>query len=636
MEMGLAILSRIQKFWPFSAPKFDDLRDSKQLVRKLPVPDHTKRFVFAVREPESQSVIYILAAQNLSERSAADAECLIRELKPDAVVAQVGNFTLTEIQSEESELHNAEGSIPVSSFGVLKRCFMDKISREKYENMAGNIVLREIFGVSFHGHFFAAKRAAEDVDSAFLVLGSPVVKSAKDESDADPSVETNAGNSFRGLGLQLSSLVPQKVGSFASLGKKRFSVTNDLQSQMVKSLSSRMELSALDLSSSSDPKVQSENRQPLCNYAIPPFAQSIYPLLVDLHDIFVDYSSIGKALSYAQKIFYDVSRGGNVESELLCEVYTFRIAIEGLRVALNDEARLPTNKMRIPNAAETEFSELSVEDKSHALIAQALRSQAKKFKTIVAIVDASGLAGLRRHWNTDVSTEVKDLVEELAPSCEVDEMSQDMDRTRLLTKKSVVAVGAGASVALGASSLSKAVPISTFVKMITFKFPFPLKLFLTQSPKVTGMALGKIIGPSKLVAPGMAGSGAKMNAAIKAAASAERIRVAVHSVIASAEKTSLSAMRTAFYEIMRKRHAKQVGFLPWATFGCSVATCAGLLMYGDGIEFAAESLPVAPSIARLGRGIQNLHQTSEVVQQSHSTKIQKSIESLLYKFKVNL
>lgn len=130
----------------------------------------------------------------------------------------------------------------------------------------------------------------------------------------------------------------------------------------------------------------------------------------------------------------------------------------------------------------------------------------------------------------------------------------------------------------------------------------------------------------------MASSGVK-SSVLKATASAEKIRAMAHGVIASAEKTSISAMRTAFYEIMRKHRVRPVGFLPWATFGCSVVTCASLLVYGDGIECAAESLPAAPSIASLGRGIQSLHQASLAVKQTENSRIQKSIESLVYRFK---
>ncbi|KAJ6683261.1 hypothetical protein OIU85_006987 [Salix viminalis] len=74
---------------------------------------------------------------------------------------------------------------------------------------------------------------------------------------------------------------------------------------------------------------------------------------------------------------------------------------------------------------------------------------------------------------------------------------------------------------------------------------------------------------------------------------------------------------------MRQRQVQSIGVLPWATFGCSVATCSALLMYGDGIECAVESLPAAPSIASLGRGIQSLHQASQVVGQTDGTRIQK-------------
>lgn len=41
-----------------------------------------------------------------------------------------------------------------------------------------------------------------------------------------------------------------------------------------------------------------------------------------------------------------------------------------------------------------EFSEFPVDDKSYA---RAIRGQIVKFKIIVAVVDASGLVGLRKH-----------------------------------------------------------------------------------------------------------------------------------------------------------------------------------------------------------------------------------------------
>ncbi|KAF8390562.1 hypothetical protein HHK36_025089 [Tetracentron sinense] len=631
--MGPALLSHLQKFWPFSPRKLDDLKVSDGLVRGLSIPEHTKQFVFAIREPESQAVIYILAAQNLSERSAVDAECLIKKIMPDAVVVQASPSALTEIQAEENKSRDdLENSVPTSSFGVLKGCFVNKINKEKYENVAGNLVLREIFGIGFHGHILAAKRAAEQVGSSVLLLESESVNAG-----GDPTGEPNVGNKFQAFVLQLSSLVPQKAGSVVSSSSKIFFLTNDLQFQIVKSLSSHLAVSAsksTPTSSVSEPG--SGDFQLRCNYQAPSFAQSIYSLLTDLHDIFVDLPSIGRALAHVQKMLLHVDRGENVDTQLLSEVHTFRIAVEGLRIALNHAGRCPINRMENPSPTKIEFSELPSEDKSHVLLAQALRSQAKKFRSIVAVVDASSLAGLRKHWNTPVPLEVQDLVEQFSYKYESDEeisSAENTDRKRLLTDKRVVAVGAGATAVLGASSISKIVPASSFMKLITFHVPASLKLILTQTQKAATIVLSKTLGPAKLLAPGIASSGAKTTSALKATASAEKIRAVAHSMIASAEHTSFSAMRMTFYEIMRKRRVRPIGSMPWATFGCSVATCTGLLMYGDGIECAAESLPAAPSIACLGRGVRSLHQASQAVRQADSTKIQEAIQSLMCSLK---
>lgn len=61
----------------------------------------------------------------------------------------------------------------------------------------------------------------------------------------------------------------------------------------------------------------------------------------------------------------------------------------------------------VSNQTQVQFSKLSSTEKSYALVADNIRSQAKKFKNIVAVLDASNLAGLRRHWRTCVHQEVK-------------------------------------------------------------------------------------------------------------------------------------------------------------------------------------------------------------------------------------
>ncbi|KVH90926.1 uncharacterized protein LOC112520680 [Cynara cardunculus var. scolymus] len=624
--MATGILYYVQRLWPFATSRDDDLRVSDGLVRGLEIPDETKRFVFAIREPESQAVIYILCAQNLSERSAVDAERLVRCVRPGAVVAQVNDAEFDDVQLLGDNGGDGEHSIPTSSLEVLMRCFLHKIGKDKYEDVAGSLVLKEIFGVGFNGHFLAAKRMAEEVGSSFLLLESPFVKL---ESQSDPSSEIESGNNFQGFGLQPSNLMPQKVGSMVSSSTSRYLISDDhVRSQMLKSLCSHL------VQLSSDQNMGPVNIQPKDDYEVPQYARSVYPLLEDLRNIFVEIPAIERALGYAQKMLHDVSKGDTIDTRLLSEIYAFRVAVEGLRIALNNAGRMPISKTGNRQSPKMEFSSLPHEEQSHALLAHALRSQTKNFKSVVAIIDASTLAGLRKHWNTAVPPEVKNTVEELIDETGKDgETTNQSDKKRRLTNKPVVAVGAGATAVLGASSLSKVVPASTFIKVVTFKVPASLKLIMTQTQKLVSISISKFLGPSKVIAPSMFNSGLNTTSSMKAAASAEKIRTVVHSVIASAEKTSLSAMRSAFYEIMRKRRVRPIGVLPWVTFGCSVATCTSLLVYGDGIECAIESLPAAPSIACLGRGIESLHQASQAVEQTESSRIQKSIESLVSRFK---
>ncbi|XP_071712968.1 uncharacterized protein [Rutidosis leptorrhynchoides] len=605
--MATGIMCYVQSLWPFAKIRNDDLRVSDSLVRDLDIPDETKQFVFAIREPESQAVIYILCVQNLSERSAVDAKRVVRCVKPEAVVAQV-----KEVEFDDAPfLGDEEKSIPTSSLQVLKRCFLHKIGTDKYENVAGSLVLKEIFGVGFNGHYSAAKQMAEEVGSSFFLLESPFVKL---ESENSSSSGVESGNGFQGFTVQPSNLMPQKVSYTVTAGSSRYLVS-DIRSQILKPLYTQLHQLSGDQNTL--------NIKPTDDYEAPQYARSVYPLLEDLHNIFLEVPSMGRALAYAQKMLHDVSKGDSIDNQILSEVYAFRIAVEGLRIALNNAGRMPIAKTVDHQSSKVDFSALPEDEKSHALIAQSLRSQTKTFKSIVAIIDASTLSGLRKHWNTFVPTDIMDTIDDL-----VAESAKDGDPTnhkkRKLMDKPVVAVGAGATAVLGASPLSKAVPASTLVKVATFKVPISVKLIMTQTQKLISLTVSKVLGPSKLV---------HATSSMKAAANAEKIRTVVHSVIASAEKTSLSAMRTAFYEIMRSRRVRPIGVLPWATFGCSVATCTSLLVYGDGIECAVESIPSASSIASLGRGIESLHRASLEVEEKESSRIQKSIESLVNRFK---
>jgi len=612
--MAITFPWNLQNLWPFSTFKPNNsLKTSQQLVSKLNIPNQTKQFVFAFHDPNSQSLIYILSSLNLSERSSSDSITLINEIKPDAVIVQSGGSVSPFEDDEKDDI-----LVPTSSFGVIKRCFVDKIGRDRYETVAGDFVLKEIFGTGFYGPVLAAKKAAKFVGSEFILVQSPLANSCfgscsnsdNNSNENNSGAIVDSGNRFTTI---VNSLVPQQ--QVASIGLKRFSMNKDVRTVLAEGLSSYMDpLLIGSTKNESVSELGSVEIQPKTSYDTPAFAKSIYPLLEDLHDMFSDLPSMGKALGHIQKMLLDVNRGEVLDARTVSEIYTFRIAVEGLRIALNNRGMRSIVEKGVSKASKVEFSELPVDEKSQVLFAQAIRSQTDRFKTIVAVVDASAVAGIRKHWDTPLPDDVKEIVGDLIMDSDGKGVSLNHgDRKRLLADKPVVAVGAGATAVLGASSLTKVVPMSTLTKVVTFKIPASLKIILGQMHKVLSVSLG----PSNT------------SGFMKAAASAEKIRAVTHGVIYSAEKTSVSAMRAAFYEIMRKRKMQRVGFLPWATFAGSIGTCTGLLLYGDGIECAVESLPAAPSIASLGRGIQNLREASQAVMQTEGTRVQKSIESLV-------
>jgi hypothetical protein len=63
--------------------------------------------------------------------------------------------------------------VPASPFQVIKRCVTEKRSKDQYVKAAACQVLQEIFWVGFYGHLLAAKGAAEETGSCFLLLESP-------------------------------------------------------------------------------------------------------------------------------------------------------------------------------------------------------------------------------------------------------------------------------------------------------------------------------------------------------------------------------------------------------------------------------------------------------------------------------
>lgn len=625
--MASAIFSYLKNAWPFYLLRDDDLKASNRLVKRLAIPEQTKQFVFAIPDSDSRAVLYILAAQNLSEQSAIDADHLIKEVRPNAVVVSVAPSALPEIQVEEKcSSENQVNHIPTSSFGVLSKCLFEKIKKEQYDSFAGCQVLQAIFGIGFYGHFLSAKRAAETVDSHFILLESPYENSSSDTSTCSDSV-----NESSRLHLQTNSLLPGKVTPSMSSSSKRFFVSDALQSDMVKSLIPSLDL--LVSTSIVDPTAQqNEEGIPSSTYQVPPFAQSVYSLLVDLHHIFKDLPAIGKALSSAQKMLLDVNEGEPVDTKTLSTVQNFRIAIEGLRIALNKTARRPITELDATNSDLLEFNNLPTEEKCHVLFAQALKKQVRNFGAVVAIVDTASVAGLRKHWNTSVPPEVTDLANHcVIHHCNDHDggeeiMNDNHEKKKTLTDKPVVTFGAGATALLGVSSFSKAMPASSLIKAASLHASSSFKIGLLQLQRKVAFGLSKLLFPSKLLAPGLT-TGTKLTA------SAEKIRAVTHTMIAAAERTSLSAIRTSFYEIMRKRNVRPAGYTPWVSFACSMGACAGLLTYGDGIECAAESVPSVSMIASLGRGLQSLKQASQEVKETSGVKVHEALQQFVQSVK---
>ncbi|XP_006652447.1 uncharacterized protein LOC102710115 [Oryza brachyantha] len=650
--MAAGVLSYLRSVWPISALlKEDDLRASARLMRGLPVPEETKQFVLALREPDSRGVIYILAAQNLSERSASDADSLIRQVRPRVVVTQVAHTAADDVRVEEDCLEGGGAAgVPASPFQVIKRCVTEKRSKDQYVKAAACQVLQEIFGVGFYGHLLAAKRAAEEAGSCFLLLESPYERSCNGgASGSQTTMEESSGQQLASScslsqsatdcdtcgQVQGSCLLAQSTTSIVSSRVRKICLMDDIGGQLVKSLVPSVNLLMSEaISSDGVSECKRTECMPANRYKVPPFAESVYPLLADLYDIFVDIPSIGKAMASAQELLKQVHDGKPITSEMLSDVYVFRIAIEALRIGLNNAGRSHIDTRDNHGSKALDFSELSSEEKCHILLVQALRSQLRESGSVVAIVDASCLAGIRRHWDTPVPPEIA----QLASSCfkhysngndseENEVLSVDnTDKKRWVADKPVVVVGAGGTALLGFSSLSKTVHASAFLKLAPYKTPMILKYGLIQLQRHAAIVL------SKVLSNGVFGASSKASV-LQLTASSEKIRAVTHTVISSAKRTSLMAMRTSFYEIMQKRQKQPFRITPWATFGCSMAACAGLLMHGDGIECAAEAAPSVPMIATLGRGLESLRLTSQEVRQTRGQHVKEALGGLMSNLK---
>ncbi|KAG2241791.1 hypothetical protein Bca52824_096364 [Brassica carinata] len=89
-------------------------------------------------------------------------------------------------------------------------------------------------------------------------------------------------------------------------------------------------------------------------------------------------------------------------------------------------------------------------------------------------------------------------------------------------------------------------------------------------------------------------------------------------------------MGAGFYAMMmrKRRVAKPMGALPMVVVGAGLASFSGLIYCEERIECAAVTLPSAPSIAKLGRGVQNLREASMEVTRRGNNGVHNAMQGL--------
>jgi hypothetical protein len=595
-------------------------------------------------------VVYILPVVVLSEQSAWDAEDLIKTVKPNSVIVQVGSDALEAIHIEHHHACNplSLGVYPTSALHVIKESFHEAGNHWKYTKMAQADVLKALFGTTFTGYVLAAKKAANDANSSFYFLESPPNLVENEELncpnpvDAAKNIASLLGSStfFRSaLKPHLLSIDSPGLQFIASHVKasidKALEVTSTTPGYAKRNVLPDVNANVEDNAVLMEGNVNAPGDG--TEYACPKFAEPFYPFLADLYSVFQDLPGMDCAFEKTQKLLKDVEKGNTSDAYELSLCQCFRLAAEGLRVALCKSAHSPLRYDR-SKASALHFDDLSYEEKCHVLLVQALKQQARESQCVVAILDAGSLAGVRKYWSFPVADDVVKMAKECL-LLHVDEDTQITEeefkgKSRVLGKP-IIMVGAAA---VGVVSLSHfAAPFSTAFKILIFKIPLIVKLVLLQTKKGTIMAMSKLATPvTKLLFPYTKGMGfvkfaaGSKASALKAMASSGKIRGAAHSVIATAEKATLSAIRTSFYNAMQSQQKKGARGKPWVSFGASVAACIGLFTYGEGIENVAEILPEVPALSRLCRGVNNLCHASYSLRHVEDSAYWENLYSQLY------
>lgn len=246
----------------------------------------------------------------------------------------------------------------------------------------------------------------------------------------------------------------------------------------------------------------------------------------------------------------------------------------------------------------------------------------------MAIVDVNRISGIRQQWNQQIPEDFIPLIDECYISTdEVEEVSLfetlfstgTMEPNHLEAsqeKRVAVVVGAGAAAAVGLAYLPNwAAPLTPIIKFASAKATTLLKIGFLNSKRALALTIAKGIPvASNVVLPIKASAAKSVSAsAVKAAVTAEKAQAAAQGLVTGLQRQTLNAIRTSFYSAMRGAQNKQCKRGAWVLFGGSVVAGSGMLLYGEKVERTLGSVAYAPTVAKLGRGLQSLSEASHLV-----------------------
>ena len=243
----------------------------------------------------------------------------------------------------------------------------------------------------------------------------------------------------------------------------------------------------------------------------------------------------------------------------------------------------------------------------------------------MAVVDVNRISGIRQQWNQQIPEDLIPLIDECYISMdEVEEMNffetlfsteamKSDHREASQETKAAVVVGAGAAAAVGIAYLPNwAAPLSPIIKLVSAKAGTLLKIGFLNSKRALAVTVAKGIPAASNVLPATAAKSASASA-VKAAISAEKAQLAAQGLTAGLQRQTFNAIRTSFYSAMRGGQSKQFNRGAWVLFGGSLVAGTGMLLYGEEVERTIGSVAYAPTVAKLGRGLESLSEATHQI-----------------------